>query len=481
MSVTVLGNLCVRLWDKLTDASHGIVYDVTWPSVCLLHRNARNLLDLAEKEQGILGVTAVVRGVIIMRYSSFLDWISETCRKVEHGLLSEIAVDPKCGDAISDDFFENRRMKRLAEALKANKTVEVFILRNVPIGKKGCKFLKDVLMANEGLKTLVLEDTRGDGTSMAVEVAKGLECNKTIEVLHLKANGITSEGCGALGRMLSSNRVIREIRLCHNHIDRDAALAFGLGLEENTALETLDLSGNNMNDSCIKAICKGLNRHPSLCFLCFDFNNFGIKGVEAIATMLKSNSVLRNLHLFGNHIDEIGGRSLADALTHNRSLRTLILSFNDLGDVGASHLAEALQYNETLRKLWLPANHLGNEGIRAFAKFLPSMKGLKQLNVGDYFDNEGARALRESIKINTELEVLYMESVLFDDEAMERDVDFYIRLNRAGRRLFRQVDFPMSLWPGVLSRADQFNLDGPDVLFHILREKPDLFESTCPS
>jgi len=411
-----------------------------------------------------------------MRYSSFLDWIDETCRKVTTESTTEVEVDPKCGDAFSDDFFDNERMRRLGDALKEDTTVTRFVIRNVPLGQKGCDYLQNLLTINRGLAVVVLEDTRGNGTDLAIAIAKALSENRSVEVLHLKANGISSEGCAALGRMLAGNDHLKELRLCHNRIECDAAMAFSCGLAENTTLQTLDLTGNSMDDSCIASVCKGLINHPALTFLCFDFNNFGTAGVDAIAAMLRHNTILQDLHLFGNHINEDGGRLLATSLAANRCLLTLILSFNDLGDTGAACLAKSLEDNSTLKKLWLPANHLGNDGIRAFAERLPRMKGLKQLNVGDYFDNDGVRVLKDNIKLNMELEVLYMESVLYDDEVIERDVDFYIRANRAGRRLFRHTDFPLTLWSNVLARANQFNQDGPDVLYYLLREKPDLFE-----
>jgi Ran GTPase-activating protein (RanGAP) involved in mRNA processing and transport len=189
--------------------------------------------------------------------------------------------------------------------------------------------------------------------------------------------------------------------------------------------------------------------------------------------------MLQDLHLFGNHIDAEGAKLLATSLQKNSRLATLILSFNDMGDVGATHLAEALTMNTSLRKLWLPANHLGSTGLRAFADRLPQMMGLQQLNIGDYFDNDAVHVLKRTIQQNMELKVLYMESVLFDDEQLEQEIDYYVRLNRAGRKLLCDPRFPAALWPKVLARADgAHNVEDncPDVLYYLLREKPDLFE-----
>ena len=121
------------------------------------------------------------------------------------------------------------------------------------------------------------------------------------------------------------------------------------------------------------------------------------------------------------------------------------------------------------------------------------MRGLQQLNIGDYFDNDAAAAVLRTIRFNTELRVLFMESILYDDERIDREIDFYLRLNHAGRKLLAWQEegpnggsssncgcgcFPLALWSNVLARADarcSSDTGAPDVLYYLLREKPDLF------
>ena len=103
-----------------------------------------------------------------MRYSSFLDLITETARQVESGRTTDVAIDPKCGDAISDDFFGHRRMTRLGRAMTVKNRITTFTMRNVPVGPKGCGFLKRILSNRHGPRVLVLEDTTRDGTELAV-------------------------------------------------------------------------------------------------------------------------------------------------------------------------------------------------------------------------------------------------------------------------------------------------------------------------
>jgi Ran GTPase-activating protein (RanGAP) involved in mRNA processing and transport len=415
-----------------------------------------------------------------MKYSSFMNWVDETCRQVDE--LEKIGIDPGSSSAFADGCYDNPHMMRLRASLQKNQTVCQLTLRNMVVGRRGGAWLQAVLCDTiPRLLALHLEDTASDDDQanfVAVGIAQGLQYNRCLERLHLDANHITD--ASSLGFMLSKNNSLLELRLCHNRIDLKSSQALCAGLKDNMTLQVLGLTGNGMDDCCISEVARGLRHHSSVQFLCLDFNNFGTRGVAAISNMLQSNSILVDLHLFGNHIDAEGGRLLAASLKKNIRLSTLILSFNNLGGTGASYLAEALVVNRSLKKLWLPANHLGDTGIRAFADRLPDMMGLQQLNIGDYFDNDAARAMLRTIQHNMELQVLYMESVLYDDEATEREIDYYVRLNNAGRKLLCNPSFPTAMWPHVLARADAAYSSeaSPDVLYYLLREKPDLFEQT---
>ena len=419
-----------------------------------------------------------------------MDWVDETSRLVDE--LGEIGVDPGCS-AFADGCYTNPHMMRFRTSLQRSQSVYCLTLRNMVVGSCGGAWLEAVLRDSPALLALHLDETTTsmyddndddfDNNAVAEGIALGLQHNRRLERLHLKANRITD--ASSLGLMLSKNNTLLELRLCHNRLNLKASKALCAGLKDNMTLQVLDLTGNSMDDDCIHEVARGLCHHSSVQFLCLDFNTFTSRGVAAIATMLQNNSILVDLHLFGNHIDAEGARLLAQSLKKNIRLSTLILSFNSLGSAGALHLAEALVVNRSLKKLWLPANHLGNAGIFAFAERLPQMRGLQQLNIGDYFDNDAAAAVLKTIRFNTELRVLYMESVLYDDERIDREIDFYLRLNHAGRKLLAWEEgseghscFPLGLWSNILARADagcSSDTGAPDALYYLLREKPDLF------
>ena len=401
------------------------------------------------------------------------EWLARTCQGMKRNdpHLDEIEIDP------GDHDFGDDQIMELAESLRNNQTVSRLVLRNMEIGKCGSSYLIPMLKNTKSIRTLYLEDTRGEG-QIAVATALSLNAMSSIQVLHLKGNLVDNRSAEALRLMLDVNTSLTELRLCHNLIGKDAAAKIAQGLKVNKGLKVLDLLGNGMDDACVQRIARALKYNTTLEFLCLDFNDFGYYGVQAIAEMIAHNSGLEELHLFGNRIDAAGAECLAAALRRNKALKTLILSFNHIGDRGAKALASALTVNTTLTKLWFPSNSVGNDGLSALGECMPKMKGLEQLNVGDFFDNSAAEVLLEGLKLNTKLSVLYMESPVYDNVWMEKRLDFYLRLNRSGRSLLHDTSAPSSLWASALARASWNDDDGsPDALYYLLREKPDLFDS----
>lgn len=122
--------------------------------------------------------------------------------------------------------------------------------------------------------------------------------------------------------------------------------------------------------------------------------------------------------------------------------------------------------------------------MQVFADHLPRMKGLEQLKVGLLLSDETKDALVEGLKGNLQLSVLEMEQPIYEeieDVSTKNgggDLDFYLRLNRGGRRLIRSANVPSSLWADIFAGSkDHAREDGsPDVLHYLLREKPELFD-----
>jgi len=411
---------------------------------------------------------------------SFETWFRRICEAVRQNDPSIDELELDCKD---DSVCMNENdMKTLADAMQDNQFVTGLILQNMTINERAAEHLKRLIRQTNSIISLTLEEVEGEGC-MAVARALTLNPGSSVRLLTLRGNVIDYSTSQALGLMAKSNRHILELRLQHNRIDAEAVSNLSLGLMVNRGLRVLDLMGNGLDDTSISKISNSLVYHDQLEYLCLDFNNFGVRGTQAIASMLRRNRRIQELHLFANRINSEGCRALADSLLFNESLKTLILSYNNIGDVGAKALGEALTVNSTLTKLWFSSNGIGTRGLIDFGASLPLMKGLEHLKVGDVFDMDAAAALLQGLKRNTRLSVLQLQSPICESCgicSVEEKLNFFLRMNKSGRSILHSSDAtPSSLWSLALENANknQHETGAPDVLYYMLRQKPDLIGS----
>lgn len=403
-------------------------------------------------------------------------WLKSICCSLRRNdSLDTLDIDAQKISLADNDILT------LYECLRDNHVLSTLMLRNIKMKMNAATFNLDQISiskkndTNNSLQLLHIEESGKQILTMGLS----LTSYNSLRTLNLKGNFIDSQSAETLGQMLKSNGSLRELHVCHNRFDSESIKCFANGLKSNQSLKILSMLENGLDDVAVTDIVNAVAHNNSLEFLCLDFNDFGYLGIQTTASMLKTNKCLKELHLFGNRIDSSGAELLADALCNNSTLRTLIISYNQIGDQGATALAKALTVNTTLTKLWCPSNHIGNEGLQAFGKYLPKMKGLEELHVDDLFDDFAAEDLIEGLKFNTRLTTLYIESPIYDHNWVERQLDFYLRLNRSGRSLFNSQNAPLSLWAAALEKANKncHPRGTPDVLYSMLHQKPDLFDN----
>jgi len=406
------------------------------------------------------------------------EWLPALCRRLNANDPSLVKIELSSADGHT---LNDHETMTLSDSLRKSKQVTRLSLRNIKISKRGALFLGPAIKNTTSLRTLQLEDCVDEQGHVADVLAMALFFNRSIETLHVRGSWDDPNRAVSLG-FLMHTATLTEVRICHNQIDATLVKVIATGLKTNTSLRILDFTDNGMDDQAVAELASGLAPNSAIEFLSLDFNAFGDVGVKALADMLAVNSSITELHLFGNRVSATGAEHLAAALESNSTLQSLILSFNQIGDRGVVALAEALTVNTTLTKIWFPSNSIGFEGMQAFADHLPHMKGLEQLNVGLLLSDEAKEALVEGLKSNLNLSVLEMEQPIYeefeDGTPGGGDLDFYLRLNRSGRRLVRDAKVPSGLWADILAGTKEHaREDGaPDVLHYLLREKPELLD-----
>lgn len=409
------------------------------------------------------------------------EWLPNLCHRLDenNAAVTEVDIRLRTGHIWSDSDS-----MVLSDSLRKNNRVTRLSLRDLKLSKQDALIMGPAIKNSTSLLTLELEDCLDSEGHVADILAVVLFYNRTIQTLHVRGSWSDPSQAFSLGFLLHT-ATLSELRICHNQIDATLARVIASGLKTNTSLRIMDLTDNGMDDEAVDEIAAGLaHGKTNVEFVSLDFNAFGDDGVAALSQMLAANSSVTELHLFGNRVSAIGAEHLADALRTNETLQSLILSFNRIGDRGAVALAQALTVNTTLTKIWFPSNAVGFEGMQAFADRLPLMKGLEQLNVGMLLHDETKAALVQGLKGNLRLSVLEMEQPIyeeFEDVAGGGDMDFYLRLNRSGRRLIQDLQVQSALWAEILARTQEHNRqDGtPDILYYLLQEKPELLDLSC--
>jgi Leucine Rich repeat len=417
------------------------------------------------------------------REGESLQW-EDTCEALRRSDpdLHELEVD---GSSVMESEW-----RMFTDALRFSQGLKRLILRQVDSTQ--CRSLAPSLKNSE-IHALYFDSSDDANGELMGAISIALFYNRGIEQLHLRDCRLDPVSAPSLGFLVQCS-VVSQLHLCHTVLTLDMTIALSQGLLPNTSLKLLDLSGCHMDDVMVRCLSIGFKANTGVEFLSLDFNAFGDDGVAALADMLASNQSLTELQLFGNRVTAVGAEHLSRALTTNDCLQSLILSLNRIGDRGAVALAKALTVNRTLSNLCFPSNYVGQAGMEAFAEYLPRMSGLETLNVGLLLDYKAEEALTLGLKDNLRLSFLLMEKPAvgeFDEEASlpntdelchNAHMDFYLRLNRSGRRLLRQDNTHPGLWAHILAntschaRRTKASSTVPDVLYYLLRELPDLLD-----
>jgi hypothetical protein len=159
------------------------------------------------------------------------------------------------------------------------------------------------------------------------------------------------------------------------------------------------------------------------------------------------------------------------------SLKQLQLGCCGIGDDGLVALVLALEQDTGLHILDLDGNHFGDRGFVALAESLPNMKGLQQIKMptANMSFRSTLPLLLEGFRKNTSLVEVKID-YLHGEWSLE--LKFLGQRNRF-TPLLKASDPPgaspqqLGIWSLALAKVTT----EPDVLFHVLCNKPNLVRS----
>jgi Ran GTPase-activating protein (RanGAP) involved in mRNA processing and transport len=366
------------------------------------------------------------------------------------------------------------------QELGRNTTLTSLTLRDSGLNHESVQQLQAVLRQNTALQHLILRGNNLKSAGLA-EIAPALYRNTSIKSLDLSDNGLDDiESANVLRELIRRNKTITSLSLVDNPFGRNSTAARIIleGLHSNTALEQLDLGNCELNDQGMSILATALAiRNVSILELDLQWNDITSMGVRALVDdHVEVVKTLTKLSLSGNSIRCEGATILANALEDNAlpSLKELQLDSCGIRDDGFVALASALKQNTSLQILDLGWNTFGDRGFMALAESLPNMKGLQQIKMSGVRGScrSTILSLMEGFRKNTSL--VEVERGYLHGE-WSQELKFLGQRNQF-TPLLKASQPPGSESPqlGIWSLALAKVTTEPDVLFHVLCNKPKL-------
>jgi NLR family CARD domain-containing protein 3 len=376
-----------------------------------------------------------------------------------HAIGSVLSENTSISKLQLRDLRDVREISTFFRLLQPNENIVDLSLRHCTICPRGATAMAQYLKHNTTIREFRLTDSQLIGNAFHILCENGLQHNCSIEHLYLINDELNGDDSAQhISNMLERNRYVRELYLGENNLGDTGVAFLSSGIIKSSKLSSLchlDVRSNYITSTGALSIQGLIVNSQNLKSLNISDNDLGNIGVTALTRGLQQSSTchLCRLDVNSNNITSVGAISVAAMLRVNKSLEELNLSFNNIGDEGAMTIATALQINTTLRCLSLRRNGIGNIGAQSIAKTLPHMTALKELILSkNDFDHIGASALLCGLRSNVELEYLNVEEKASDSSIL-REIVRCVRLNKAGRRIFRSMNtVPRPLWSYVYGR-----------------------------
>jgi Ran GTPase-activating protein (RanGAP) involved in mRNA processing and transport len=370
------------------------------------------------------------------------------------------------------------------QELGRNITVTKLTIRKCVLSRENVQQLKAALRQNTALQYLDLTWSALGSAGLA-EIAPVLYRNTSIKALGLSYNVLSDiESANVLRELIRRNKTITSLCVAHNAFGGNVAAAWSIleGVRSNTSLQQLDFAGCGLDNRGVSILANALvTRNASMLELDLTCNAITSVGVRALVDdNVDAVKTLTKLCLRENPVGSEGAIILADALGRNAmpSLKRLDLSVCHIDDDGFVALVSALEQNTSLQIIDFNYNDIGERSVMALAEILPNIKGLQQISITTIagFESTTLPFLLEGFRENTSLVEVGIRTIDGCEPGWSQELKCLGKRNRF-TPLLKASDPPTSPRLGIWSLALAKVATEPDVLFHVLRNKPKLVGS----
>eukprot|EP01006_Ploeotia_vitrea_P043611 TRINITY_DN66754_c9_g3_i1.p1 TRINITY_DN66754_c9_g3~~TRINITY_DN66754_c9_g3_i1.p1 ORF type:complete len:728 (-),score=31.47 TRINITY_DN66754_c9_g3_i1:1451-3634(-) len=298
------------------------------------------------------------------------------------GALQHIARSLYANDSIVELLMADNQLgnhlSALHEPLLHNSTLQWLSLAHNSITKKGAGVIANIIHFNNSLTRVDL--SHNDlGAGGAHELASALGHTFTVSQLILTHCQLGDKGLRFIADGMTRNKSLTLLDVAQNGITSAGTKYFALVMENVTCqLEHLDLAHNSVSDSGARELSEHILHFKNVRSLILRHNDLGDNGAKFISsavTQPQSEEVnLTHLDLSVNNVTE--AECLAHIIKRNSKIKQLNVSFNPLGKKGGKLLSDALKENNTLTDLHCAKTRMGEDFMNLLAHMTAQTKKL---------------------------------------------------------------------------------------------------------
>jgi Ran GTPase-activating protein (RanGAP) involved in mRNA processing and transport len=395
-------------------------------------------------------------------------------------------------------YLRRMGLATLLQSLGRHRTLIKLGLHNCLLDHGQARLLQMALCNMPSLHSVALSNFTLSGRSAELaQLALALYDNASIQVLAISKNAFLGlQSANIIRDILRRNKTITTLDLSNNRfgLTPDSVECIANGLGSNSTLLKIDLSGCSLYNDNIPYLAQTLgSQNTTLQKLILARNSITSRGVGVLLEAFEhsNNHPITDLDLGSNSIENEGARFIARSLRNNAlpNLTRLSLYSCEIKDDGLMALVSALEHNTSLLQLDLRDNlDLSKTAFLALATSLPKLKVLQRLDLSWCHDLASAMPLLlEGLRSNTSLFRFHVagcapSSVPPTTAETNRCAGGWMReMERLGyrnrfRTLIRAPEErrpPRGIWVQALTQVAPL----PDVIFEVLRSKPNLVPS----
>eukprot|EP00977_Amphora_coffeiformis_P028906 scaffold37812_cov183-Amphora_coffeaeformis.AAC.2 len=246
----------------------------------------------------------------------------------------------------------------------------------------------------------------------------------------------------------------------------DEEQQFVNALQNHEQLESITIDGCWLSPRQCRTFFMGLRGSKTLKSVSARYHNFALLLEDTdinFADMLEDNSSLTHLDLEQSTQSAASVASLCRGIGGHQKLRSVHLGKVDCHDAFSGQLCEMLRQNQSLNSLSMRLSKWSLTEMEVLYRelfvSLPDFHGLRELNTNDGFSGHSVfrsngEILLQSLRKNTSLESISV-SLAFLPYVLQDKIQFYLRLNKLGRRHLLVSDQMLrdtSSWPLLFAK-----------------------------